>query len=218
MLRFAWVWTSLRLTLFKAKRRGLPRPKLSLRLVAAMSLAGVRGAITLAGVLTLPLTLPGGAPFPTRDLAILLAAGVILVSLVIASFGLPRVLRGLHLPPEQHDAEVDAARIAASQAAIRAVEIKQQEMAEGRPDADLYTEISAEIMEGYRQRIEGARQTPEAAIQTNAINAIERRLRLAGLGAERDEIFRRARSRELQDEQVRKLVREIDLIEARYSG
>ena len=38
-----------------------------------MSVAGVRGAITLAGVLTLPLVLNDGTPFPARDLAIFLA-------------------------------------------------------------------------------------------------------------------------------------------------
>ncbi len=67
-LRFAWVWTSLRLTLFRARRRGARPQKTSWRLVLAMSFAGVRGAITLAGVLTLPLTLANGEAFPARDL------------------------------------------------------------------------------------------------------------------------------------------------------
>src|SRR5258705_3168002 len=44
----------------------------------ALAFAGVRGAITLAGVLSIPLALPGGAPFPGRDLAISLAARVTL--------------------------------------------------------------------------------------------------------------------------------------------
>jgi CPA1 family monovalent cation:H+ antiporter len=63
-LRFAWVWTSLRWTLFRAARRGERPLKTGWRLVMAMSLAGVRGAITLAGVLTLPFTLNDGAAFP----------------------------------------------------------------------------------------------------------------------------------------------------------
>jgi CPA1 family monovalent cation:H+ antiporter len=45
----------------------------------------VRGAITLAGVLTLPLVFPDGSPLPTRDLATLLAASVIVLSLMVAS-------------------------------------------------------------------------------------------------------------------------------------
>ncbi|RZJ28896.1 MAG: Na+/H+ antiporter, partial [Brevundimonas sp.] len=78
-LRFIWVWTSLRLTLFRKRHKG-PTPKVGLRLTAVMSLAGVRGAITLAGILTVPFTLDDGSPMPSRTMAIFLAAGVIIVS------------------------------------------------------------------------------------------------------------------------------------------
>ena len=55
------------------------------RLVLVTSLAGVRGAITLAGILTLPLLMPDGSAFPVRDLAIFLAACVIILSLITAT-------------------------------------------------------------------------------------------------------------------------------------
>ena len=84
-LRFLWVWTSLRFTLFLAALKGQKPVVPSWRLIAATSLAGVRGTITLAGVLTLPLTMYDGSAFPARDLAIFLAAGVIIVSLIAAS-------------------------------------------------------------------------------------------------------------------------------------
>jgi len=70
-------------------------------LVATASVAGVRGALTLAGVLTLPIAMNDGSPFPARDLAILLAAGVIIVSLVIASLIMLSLLNGLTLPAEE---------------------------------------------------------------------------------------------------------------------
>lgn len=219
VLRFVWVWTSLRFTLFRAVRRGEPAPKVNWRLVVAMSLAGVRGAITLAGVLTLPLTLTDGTPFPARDLAIFLAAGVILVSLVVATVGLPGVLKGLELPPEpSHQQAVDQARVAAAHAAIRAIESEQHAMGEGQGDPDLYTDASARVMELYRQRIDSRAQSLEATEAHSKADQIERRLRLAGLRAEREELFRRARSRELDDALARKLVRDIDLLEARYTG
>lgn len=218
-MRFVWVGTSLRLTLFAAARKGAPRPPVSLRLVAATSLAGVRGAVSLAGVLTLPLTLSDGTPFPARDLAIFLTAGVIVVSLVVASVGLPRMLKGLDLPPEPERGQVlDAARVAAAEAAIRAVDAEQRRLAEGRPDADLYAEASARVLEAYRDRIEARQRPPEAAAERRRFEQIERQLRLAGLKAEREEIFRRSRARELPEEQARKLVREIDLLETRYAG
>ncbi len=146
-LRFIWVWISLRLTLFRASRlSGGPTQKPSWRLVAATSLAGVRGAITLAGVLTLPLFLPDGSPFPARDLAIFLAAGVILSSLIAATIGLPFLLGGLQIPPEPaHDEQEDSARIAAAEAAIKAIEEAQHELSRDRADADLYADTGAKI-------------------------------------------------------------------------
>jgi monovalent cation/hydrogen antiporter len=218
-LRFAWVWASLRLTLFRARRRGEPARRTSWRLVAAMSFAGIRGAITLAGVLTLPLTLTNGAAFPGRELAIFLAAGVIVVSLLVASVGLPVVLKGLELPPEpSHQAEVDQARSVAAEAAIRAIEEAQHTLAEGGVDPDLTTETAARIMELYRQRIDSRAQSPEAIEISRKADRVERQLRLAGVRAERDEVFRLGRDGRLDEESARRLVRELDLLEVRYSS
>jgi Na+/H+ antiporter len=218
-LRFTWVWTSLRFTLFRAALKGQNPDVPSWRLIAAASLAGVRGTITLAGVLTLPLNMNDGSAFPARDLAIFLAAGVIIVSLVAASFSLPFLLKGLELPPEpSQQEEEDRARIAAAEAAIQAIEQAQHRMGEGRSDADLYTDAGVRIMELYRQRIDGRTTTGKDASLARKIDEIERRLRLTGLRAERTEIYRIARARRLSDETARKLVRELDLLESRFAA
>ncbi|MBC9176817.1 Na+/H+ antiporter [Pseudoroseomonas ludipueritiae] len=215
-LRFLWVWLSLRFTLFRASRKGTQVPKPSWRLVVATSLAGVRGAITLAGVLTLPLLMNDGSPFPARDLAIFLAAGVIIVSLATASIGLPILLTGLELPPEpSHQQEEDSARIAAAHAAIKAIEGMQHDLSQGRSDADLITDAAARLMELYRQRIDGRAMTGEAAAQVRRLEEIDHRLRLEAMRAEREELYRLGRSRQIHDDLVRRLVREIDLVEAR---
>lgn len=217
-LRLLWVWVSLHFFLYRAARRGERVEKPSWRLVVATSLAGVRGAVTLAGVLTLPLTLPDGTAFPARDLAILLAAGVIFVSLIAASIGLPILLQGLEMPPEpSHQAEEDRARTAAAEAAIKAIERAQHDLGKGRSDADLYADASARIMDLYRQRIDRGTKTGDEAVLLRKIDRIERELRLAGLRAEREALYRLARSGRLPDEMARDLVREIDLAEARFS-
>lgn len=216
-LRFGWVWVSLRFTLFRAVRRGEKPFIPGWRLIAATSLAGVRGAITLAGVLTLPLALPNGDPFPARDLAILLAAGVIITSLLAASIALPRLLMNLELPPEpSHEAEEDRVRNAAAEAAIRAIERAQHRMSEGRSDADIYADVGGRIMEIYRQRIDGRSKTGDEAELVKRMDLIERDLRLAGLRAERDAIYRFVRSNQISDDVGRRLVRDIDLLEARF--
>lgn len=217
ILRFFWVWVSLRFTMFRASRRGNVIPKPSWRLVAAMSLAGVRGAITLAGILTLPLTLNDGSAFPARDLAILLASGVIILSLVAASIGLPMVLKGLKLPPEsRHTKNEDSVRITAAKRAIRAVEqVQHDKGGTTGPDMHLYADAAARIMDLYRRRIDGQSKTVEEAEEAQRMERIERELRLAALRAEREEIYSAGRARKLSDDVVRKMVKDIDLLEAR---
>lgn len=84
VLRFLWVYAY---SLFESRRLKTPRSPLKSLLITSIS--GVRGAVTLAGAFSIPLVLGDGSPFPQRDLIIALAAGVILVSLLIASIFLP---------------------------------------------------------------------------------------------------------------------------------
>jgi len=53
------------------------------------SVAGARGTVPLASVMSIPLLLPDGAAFPDRDLIILVASGVIVASLLLTNFILP---------------------------------------------------------------------------------------------------------------------------------
>jgi CPA1 family monovalent cation:H+ antiporter len=71
-------------------------------------------------------------------------------------------------------------------------------------------------MELYRRRLDADSPDATTADLFRRTDEIERRLRLAGLRAERAEIFRIARAREIDDDLARRLVREIDLMEARY--
>jgi CPA1 family monovalent cation:H+ antiporter len=219
LMRFFWVWTSLQFTLYKARRTGQPRPPVGWRVLVGASLAGIRGAITLAGVLTLPLVMEDGSPFPSRDLAIFLAMGVILVSLVGATLLLPPVLRGLELPPEDQQAqEEDFARRAAADAAVLEIERVQHELAAGKPDADLYAEAAALSMEPYNRQAGGAQATPAESERNRRIAEIERRLRLAGLKAERNALYRLRQAQQIEDGTFTRMVRQIDLAEVRYGA
>ncbi|QJU58553.1 Na+/H+ antiporter [Sphingomonas sp. AP4-R1] len=217
ILRFVWVWMSLRLTIHRKRYRGDAMVTPDWRLVAAMSFAGVRGAITLAGVLTLPLALDDGTPFPARDLAIFLAAGVIIVSLVLASIALPALLKGLAMPSEpSKQAEEDAARVAAAEAAIRAIERRQHELAEDHGNADRYAVAGARIMDLYRERIESRSQEPTDASRIE--ERLAREYRLIGVKAERIAIRDLALARKIGSATAQKLTRELDLSEARFRG
>ncbi|MGB7480531.1 MAG: Na+/H+ antiporter [Burkholderiaceae bacterium] len=216
LLRLVWVWASLRLNQVRAQRRGEQVAKPHWRLILATSLAGVRGAITLAGVLTLPLAMPNGSPFPARELVIFLAAAVILLSLVVASVGLPRLLRGIELPEEPAERlEEDLARHDAATAAILAVGKIQQEQLPQAAEADLYSQAAARVIALYQRRLDGGSGEGEAG-QLRKADQIERALRLAALQAEREAVFSLARQTRISDQTSRKLVREIDLAETLY--
>jgi len=218
-LRFGWVWVSLQLTLFRARRRGdeegssPPR-----RIVSAMSVAGARGAITLAAALTLPLTMADGTPFPARDLVILLASGVILVSLVIAAVGLPLLLNGLSLPMDEGAvAERDRVRIVTAKAAIAEIERVQHDLAVRSDEADRYTDIAARLMTQYRERIDGIGIGGERRAAADRDRQIERELRVAAVRAERRAVFEMAERREIGLTLAEQMGRELDLNDARLT-
>ncbi len=215
LLRLVWVWVSLRLTILKARRHGRQVYTPNFRLVIATSLAGVRGAITMAGVMTLPLTLPGGAPFPGRDLAIFYASAVIIVSLLVASIGLPRVLRGLEVPEESsEEAEEDGARHDAAVAAIAAIEKAAHGHLDQEHDADVHASAVDHVRGIYEHRLGGSGLYDPARVRV--VEQAEREYRLTALQAERKAILGLVHARTLSDETARKLLREIDLVEARY--
>ncbi len=222
-LRFAWVWLSFKFTILRKRQTNGGKENAAAirtpnwRLVAAMSFAGVRGAITLAGVLTIPLVLNDGTPFPARDLAIFLAAGVIIVSLVLASIALPVLLKNLTMPGEpSKQAEEDVARVTTAEAAIRAIERHQHRLAESHGDADRYASAGGRVMDLYRERIEGLKEDERDAAR--AQERLFRDFRLVGLKAERAALGELIRTRSVGSETIRKLTRELDLSEARFRG
>ncbi len=211
-LRFGWSLGYVRLSQILGTGR-----KPDWRMSAAMALVGVRGAVTLAGVLTLPMALDDGQPFPTRDLAIFLAAGAIIVSLLAASFGLPLLLRGVAQETDHsHDAEEAAARRTAAEAALAEIDRVRHDMAQHAPDGDVHVTIAARVMEPYRRVIDRLAGDATSADENRRLAAIEREMSLAGIRAARTEIFRRVRTRQLGSEIARRMIAELDLAEARY--
>lgn len=214
VLRFAWVWGSLKLTLLRARRRGEERASPDWKIIAATACAGARGAITLAGVLTLPLATASGAPFPARDLAIFLAAGVIVLSLLISSIALPLLLKDLQLPPDTDSQEQAAqARATLANAAIHAVE----HLMTASPHADDhdFQTATARVADVYRDRLDSLAQSGEVAIAARRSQVFEKDVRLSALEAEREALRTLVRKRAVNDGVSARLTRDLDLAEAR---
>ncbi len=82
-----FVWSAV--TIKKKTYDDPEHPVSKFRAGIIFSLSGARGAVTLASIMSIPLLLTNGEAFPERDLIILIASGVILVSLAITNFILP---------------------------------------------------------------------------------------------------------------------------------
>ncbi|MGA7777055.1 MAG: Na+/H+ antiporter [Paraburkholderia sp.] len=215
-LRFVWVWLLRWYASRGAAKRGLTSAVPGMRTVAVTTLAGVRGAITMAGILALPETLPNGAPLPGRDLAIFIASGVILLSLLLAVVGLPLLLRGWRRGRDPHAAEERFARKLAAQAAIRAVDqLHETATADLDESASAYaTDVTARVMDIYRRRLAtlGDEKTAPSERARRA-EALEFQMKLAAMRAERAVLVSLRNTQKINDETLSKLMREVDLTE-----
>jgi CPA1 family monovalent cation:H+ antiporter len=98
--------------------------------------SGLRGAVSLAAALAIPLTVAGGARLVHRDLVIFLTFSVILVTLVGGGLTLPLVIRALRIPAAADDeADLKAGRAAMNRAAIARIDELERSGALDHDDA-----------------------------------------------------------------------------------
>ncbi|MBZ9694335.1 Na+/H+ antiporter [Mesorhizobium sp. CO1-1-9] len=213
-LRFLWIWVGDIAQAIAARIGKRESEPFGFRVRLAGSVAGVRGAITLAGILSLPLALQDGSPFPARDVVIFLAAGVIICSLLIASLALPRIARGLVEPgKDPAAAEERRARVGAANAAIARIESIANEAGEGEA-VQARLAVADSIVAGYRRRIAASDEADEARAEAREAGRLELELRVAGIEAERSALRAMFRSQEINDHTMRALFSEITLTEA----
>ena len=127
LVRPAWLVLTQSVPRFLGWRLGHRAPPLTGREVVALSWAGTRGVITLAAIFSVPLTVSSGRPFPDRDLLLLCAYLVVLVTLVGQGLTFGPLIHRLGLrADETEDARIrHEARLAAIAAAVRTVDDMQ---------------------------------------------------------------------------------------------
>jgi Na+/H+ antiporter len=210
--RFLWVVPGTYLTArFRRRTRPIQEPgKASILL----SWSGMRGAVSLAAALALPLTTAAGDAFPNRARIIFLTFGVILGTLVLQGLTLPAVVKALGLEDEGlAEKEESKARLYAAEAALARLE----ELA----DEDWVRDDTLERMRGlfgFRRERFRSRFDPDSdgAVEDRSIDF--QRLMRELLDAEREAVFELRRSRRIDDSVMRRVVRDLDLEEARLDG
>ncbi len=209
--RFAWVYPATYLPRLLSKRLRARDPMPSWRAVFVVAFTGVRGAVSLAAALALPLALPGGEDFPYRDLILFVSFGVIFITLVGFGLGLPPVVRWLGVAQagrDEHFAEHES-EIAARREALGAALASLDAMTDDR-------ELSDEVVKLLRARHEiRANQLPASLDpDRHDVAADSTDLTRELISAERKFIHVLLRDGKITDEIRRRIERDLDLEEA----
>jgi len=210
--RFLWVVPGTYVTAWtRRKKRPISNPG---RASIIIGWSGMRGAVSLAAALALPLTTDAGSAFPDRELVIFLTFGVILASLVVQGLSFPALLKLIGLEDEgRTEKEENKARIYATEAALARLD----ELADEDWVRDDTLERVRAMFNFRRQRFR-SRFDPESDGQIESRSLDYQRLLRELLIAERDAVFDLRRQRRIDDLVMRRVIRDLDLEEARLDG
>jgi len=179
--------------------------------VAIIGWTGMRGVVSLAAALALPQTTDRGAPFPGRDLIIFLTFVVILVTLVVQGLSLPFLIRALGLKDDLSiEQEERTARLKANEAALaRLDELARQDGV----NQEILHRLRAEYEDRLRQL--EACDTCGDGDGPHLFSSDYERLSHDALRVERKIIIQLRNEGVINDEVLRRILRDIDLAEAR---
>jgi len=206
-VRFAWIFPATyvpRILSESLNRRDPAPPKEELFI---MSWCGMRGIVSLAAALALPLTLLDGTPFPERDLIIFLTFVVIAVTLVLQGLTLAPLIRRLQVGSDwSEQEEQQRARMALTHAALAAIaEVVAQE--------NVSNELADRIRAEFAEKI--TLSFPGSIVVDHGAGDPAKRLRRAALKAERRELIRIWRENQISDDVLHHLEEDLDYQESR---
>lgn len=210
LIRILWVFPASYLPrlLFKRIRARDPYPKW--QHVTIVAWTGMRGVVSLAAALALPLTIQSGDPFPGRDLILFLTFTVILATLVVQGLTLPLLIRWLGIEDDRaEDREELEARLRANRAALdRLKEIRESDPTK----EDALQRLRIEYEDHIRQ-LEA--HQPGSTAGPRLFSSEYESLSFEGLKVERATILKLRNENVINDEVLRRIQRDIDLAEAR---
>jgi Na+/H+ antiporter len=215
LARFVWLYpaTYLPRWLYPPLRRRDPSPPW--QWVFVLAFTGVRGIVSLAAALAIPLVTDAGQPFPDRDLILFLTFSVILVTLVAQGLMLPAVVRALGLVNagrrERHADRTEER--AARQLAIEAVIERLEQLKSERALAD---EIVQPLRARHRDRLRHIERQSDGDDGHHKLTELHDEIELLLIDTERQQINDLFREGKLNDEARRRVERELDLREAHF--
>lgn len=214
--RVLWVFPATYLPRLAFPRLRANDPAPPWRPVTVIAWCGMRGVVSLAAALALPVETGAGTPFPARDLVLFLTFCVIFATLVVQGLSLPPLIRALGLHDDgQTDSELARAQLRAAEAALaRIEELADEDWAAPEKIERLRAEYLYRIERlGVQCDSDGARRAEVADFTANYL-----RLRRELLSAERREVIRLRDEGTINDEVLHRIERALDLEEARIES
>lgn len=215
--RFVWMFpaTYLPRWLIPAVARDDPSPPWQWPF--ALAFTGVRGIVSLAAALAIPLTTGTGAPFPDRDRILFLTFSVILVTLVGQGLMLPAVMRALGLANAGHR-ERRADRIEEFAARRQAIEAARRHLEELVAQRRLSEDIVHPLRTRLRDRLKFVERFRDGGGEHRRRIDLDDEIEFLLLAAERQRINDLYKSGKLNDERRRRIERELDLRDAQLAN
>jgi len=212
LVRLVWQFTVVFLIRALDRRESVRRRRSTWQARLAIGWAGMRGSVSLAAALALPLTIDGGAPFPQRDLIIFLTYAVLLATLVGQGLTLEPLIRWLRVEDDgSEEREEVAARVSLAEAAITRVE---ELNGEDWVREDTLARVHA--LYDYRRRRFGAIGDGDGSEYEERSGAYIR-LMYELFDAQREELIGLRNRGEISDEVRRRVERDLDLEESRLA-
>jgi CPA1 family monovalent cation:H+ antiporter len=211
LVRILWVFPATYLPRYFSPRLRARDPYPAWRHVAVVAWTGMRGVVSLAAALAVPLTIRKETPFPGRDLILFLTFMVILATLVVQGLSLPVLIRWLGIEDDRSaDKEEWAARLKANQAALA----RLNEIAERDPaKADALQRLRIEYEDRVRQ-LEGY-EIRNTHSPRHLFSSEYEYLSHETLQVESRIILQLRNENVISDEVLRRIQRDIDLAEVR---
>jgi Na+/H+ antiporter len=182
-----------------------------------MSWSGMRGAVSLAAALAIPLTTGDGSPFPGRDLIVFLTFAVILATLVLQGLTLGPLIGALRLEGDE-----EAGKLQELRARLEAARAALDRLQRPRDDDGLISAQSRKRMrEYYEERVRRYAAGLKAGGTTEEYaegSAAWRSWRRDLIAAEREAIISLRDDGEISPEVMRRIERDLDLEESRIGG
>jgi monovalent cation/hydrogen antiporter len=208
--RFVWVYPAVYLPRWLSTQVARRDPLPPWQWVFFLAFLGVRGVVSLAAALAIPLTMASGGPFPYRDLILYVTFGLIVVTLVGQGLFLPAVVRALGLTThaaEEREREYKAEAAARSQA----LKIAQDRLERLAVERSVSPEVLAILRARHDYRLG---RLPKAESDGPDIASAAIDIRTGLIAAEREFIYELLRNGQITDEARRRIERELDLEEA----